>query len=39
MVDNVVNAVRSKAPIYGLPLMFEFQVFGGLNIKTDVKEV
>lgn len=39
MIDNIVNAVRSKVPLYGLPLLFEIQIFGGVNVKDDVREV
>jgi hypothetical protein len=39
MLDAVVNAVRLKTALYGMPLLFEVQIFGGVNIKTDVKEV
>jgi hypothetical protein len=34
-----VNAVRLKTALYGMPLLFEVQIFGGINIKTDVAEV
>ena len=39
MLDAVVNAVRLKTALYGMPLLFEVQIFGGVNIKTDVKEL
>lgn len=39
VIDAVVNAARTKAPAYGLALVFEIQIFGGLDIKTDVSEI
>jgi hypothetical protein len=39
MVDNIVNAVTARKPLYGLPLLFEVQIFGGVDILTDVTEV
>ncbi|WP_051265562.1 eCIS core domain-containing protein [Nakamurella lactea] len=38
VLDNVVNAVRTKAPLYGMGMKLEFQVFGGINMKKDVEE-
>jgi len=38
VVDNIVNAAQTKKPIYGLALLFEVQVFGGVNIKRDCDE-
>ena len=39
LLDNVVNAVRTKAPLYGVGLKLEFQVFGGIDMKADVTDV
>jgi len=39
VVDNVVNAARTRKPIYGMPLVFEVQIFGGVNVKRDSDEV
>lgn len=39
VIDNVVNAVRSKLPLAGLGLKLEFQVFGGIDMLNDVTEV
>ena len=39
VLDNVVNAARTKKPIYGMPLVFEVQIFGGVNVKRDSDEV
>lgn len=39
MIDNIVNDVTAKRPLYGLPLLFEVQIFGGVNVKRDVSSV
>jgi hypothetical protein len=39
LLDNVVNAVRTKAPLVGVGLKLEFQVFGGIDMLNDVTEV
>ncbi len=39
MLDNIVNDVTARKPIYGLPLLFEVQIFGGVNVLDDVTDV
>jgi Domain of unknown function (DUF4157) len=39
VIDNIVNAVTAQQPIYGLPLLFESQIFGGVNVLTDTTAV
>ncbi|HEY3737001.1 MAG TPA: DUF4157 domain-containing protein [Jatrophihabitans sp.] len=39
VLDNLVNAIGAKIPIVGLGLVFEFQVFGRVDILKEVKEV
>jgi hypothetical protein len=39
MVDACVNATRLKTALYGMPLLFEVQIFGGVNIRNDVTDV
>jgi hypothetical protein len=39
MIDNIVNSVTARKPLYGLPLLFEVQIFGGVHIRNDVTEV
>ena len=39
LLDNVVNAVRTKAALVGVGLKLEFQVFGGIDMLNDVTEV
>jgi hypothetical protein len=39
MIDNIVNATWSRVPLFGLPLLFKVQIFGGVHVKDDVREV